>query len=158
MLGGCFVRSIFAKIIALFLLTVILSSVCIGIICTVETYGILHKSAQDQMITKAQTGAEKLNSFFGKVEESVNTLYHYAMQELTDISQLQTPDSLSRFLSAIESVGINHAKNTSGVFSVYARFEPTLVGNDVAGYAKAMSEFDAWLSGFLGALLGGIIC
>lgn len=24
--------------------------------------------------------------------------------------------------------------------------------NDVAGYAKAMSEFDAWLSGFLGAL------
>ena len=130
-----FVKSIFAKIIALFLFTVILSSLWIGIVCTIETYSILHKSAEDQLITKAQMSAEKLNSIFEKVEESVDTLHHYAKQELTDISQLQSEESLAQFLSAIESVGVNHARSTNGVLSVYARFEPTVVGYDTAGYA-----------------------
>ena len=119
-------KSIRAKLVTLLLCCVILSSAIIGFVCIQQTSSILQETAKDNMVLLCEKNARELNTVFGSIENSVDTLAHYVIENLpsTDILLNGAGADYEDYFTKINQVGTNHASSLSGVVAVYTVFDP----------------------------------
>ena len=86
-------KSIRAKIMCLLFCSVLIASLVIGTVCTLLTSGVIEKSSAENMNLLCKTNAGEVDILLAKIEESVDTLSHNAVSELSDIAMLKN-DSL----------------------------------------------------------------
>ena len=127
-------KSIQSKIILLLLISVVLSSTLVGIICIANTTSILRSTAEDNMVLICDRGVESLNMQLEKIEEQVTTLKHYAETAFATPGFLNngvlSEEERVHFLTEFETVGKNHAGSADGVIGVFALFNYTALGLD----------------------------
>lgn len=121
-------KSIQAKVVALLLFFVLIASFGVGTVCVMQTSRILHDNAQDNMKLLCEKSAQELDTMFGKVEESVDTLAKHVVDNLGTIQALKNPDYLVSYIETIEAIGTNHASSIRGIHSVYVALAPELAG------------------------------
>ena len=123
-------KSIRAKLITLLLCCVVLSSTVIGFVCIRQTSSILQNTAKDNMVLLCEKNARALNTVFGNIESSVDTLAHYITENLpsTDVLHNKDTSASKDYFSKINQVGTNHASSLPNVLAVYAVFDPSVYG------------------------------
>ena len=112
-------KSIQTKIVAMLLLIVVLSTTIVGVIGIITTSRILHNSADKNLKLLCESNAKQFNSLLGRVKESVDTLSHHITTELASTQALSQNEYRKNFINSVESIGINHLKNTEGALSIY---------------------------------------
>ncbi len=156
-------RSFQSKIISLILLSVILSAFIIGVIGVYVVSGVLHENAEENMHLLCENHAEKLDTLFEKVEESVNTLSHHIIHELENENILHDKTKRENFIDKIEKNALNHVESLGSATSIYIYFNPEITGElsgvfklkqnnvfvdceltDIRGYNRDQASHVAW--------------
>ncbi|MEG0365761.1 MAG: diguanylate cyclase [Coprobacillus sp.] len=119
-------KSIKAKVIALVLTFVILSSLAIGTTSMISSLSTIKSSSIDTMNLLCENKANTINTLLIKIEESVNTLTVYAQHQLKDIEQFKEYNTyVNEYSNNLYDVAVNAASNTEGATTVYIRFDPS---------------------------------
>ena len=108
-------KSIRAKIMWLLFSSVVIASLIIGTMSVALTSGIIEKNSTDNMTLLCKTNADEIEILLAKIEDSVDTLAHYAQAELTDIQILKNDSLRNLYSSNLEKSALHHIESTDGV-------------------------------------------
>ena len=69
--------------------------------------------------------AQNIDALLSRIEQSVDTLANYSMEELEDVDRFKTDSSyVDEYTEYIQNVAVNAANNTEGALAVYIRYNP----------------------------------
>lgn len=128
-------RSFQSKIISLILLSVVLSAFIIGVIGINIISGVLQQNAEENMHLLCENQAEKLDTIFEKVEESVSTLSNHIIHELDGSGIIDNKEKRDNFIAKIEKNALNHVDSVGDATAIYIYFNPALTG-EISGVFK----------------------
>lgn len=123
-------RSIQFKIMALLFCSIFISSLLIGIFGVFSVSNVLNKSTNDNMNLACNVNAEELDIIFAKVEDSVDTLAHYATTELLSKEALRDDGYRKAFTADIQKNARHHIQSTDGAMTVYIRYNYELLNKN----------------------------
>lgn len=121
-------KSIRAKIMWLLFFSVLIVSLIIGSLGIVLTSEIIHESSTENMRLLCKNNADKIDVTFAKIEDSVDTLAHYAESELTDIELLKDEKFRKNFSDNIQKNALHHIENIDGAAAVYLDYDQSYIG------------------------------
>lgn len=121
-------KSIRAKIMNLLFFSVLISSLIIGSFGIVLTSNVIKDSSTENMRLLCKNNADKIDITFAKIEESVNTLAHYAESELPNIKSLKDETFRKAYSEDIQKNALHHIENVSGAAAVYMHYDPAYIG------------------------------
>ena len=134
-------KSIRSKIMSLLFCSVLIVSLIIGTFGIVLTSNIIKESSTENMRLLCKNNADKIDLVFAKVEESVNTLVHYAESELYDVQLLKNDSLRASYSSNIRNNSLHHIENIDGAAAVYMHYNPSYIGKtDGFYYVKHDAE------------------
>lgn len=139
-------KSIQTKFLLLILTCVILCSSMIGSAGIHIAKGVVDANSAQIMNLTCQWKAGELDALLSRIEQSVNTVVVFALEQLGD-SAAQLSDEAYRedYVRRLEAVAINAANNTEGAIAVYVRFNPALTTSTAGffwGKTKTSSCFE----------------
>ena len=77
---------------------------------------------------------QEIDEKLGNIEQSVNTVYNFAVEQMGDIDQVfSDEESLEQYTNLVKMVSLNVAESTEGAVSVYYRYNPELT-SPTAGF------------------------
>ncbi len=120
-------KSIHAKIMWLLFSYVLAVSVFIGMLAITLTSNVIGKNANTNMHLLCQTNADEIDIIFAKVEDSVDTLSHFAESELASANELTEKDFRLKYITELENRALHHIESTEGSIAIYMYFSPTLI-------------------------------
>ena len=132
-------KSIRSKIMWLLFSTVLISSLIIGILGVALTSIVIEKSSNDNMNLLCKTNANEIDILLAKVEDSVDTLAHYAVSELPNKKELQDDSIRAKYLADLETSALHHIESTKSAMAVYIRFDDSYI-NDSDGFFFVKNE------------------
>lgn len=135
-------KSIRSKIMWLLFSSVLIVSLIVGAIGIALTSNVINDSSRENMRLLCKNNADKIDMTFAKIEESVNTLAHYAESELTDIKLLKNDEFRETFSAEIQKNALHHIENTVGAAAVYLHYDPTYIGKTDGFYYVKYKETD----------------
>ena len=94
--------------------SVLIVSLIIGSSGIMLTSSVIKDSSTENMRLLCKNNADKIDITFAKVEDSVNTLAHYAEEELPDIQLLKDESFRAAYSAALFTSVIPPAWVTSG--------------------------------------------
>lgn len=119
------VNSIQTKFIALILSCVTLCSAVIGGVGVMTTKAVIDADSAQIMNLQCSEKTVQLNALLSRIEQSVQTLGIYALDQLESVEQLkENVTYLKEYTHQLEDVAVNAADNTEGAIAVYVRFNP----------------------------------
>lgn len=121
-------KSIRAKIMWLLFSSVLIASLIIGTLGIVLTSNVIKESSTENMRLLCKNNADNIDITFAKVEESVNTLVHYAESELTDYQSLKNDDFREKYSADIQKNALHHIESIDGAAAIYLHYDPAYVG------------------------------
>lgn len=129
-------RSIQTKIIVLILTGIIVSTTIIGGIGILSFVQAIDDDSVKVMNLMCSEKAEELNNIFGKIQQSVEIMAVYAVDNLESIDRLsEDSEYLDRFTKELDELGRTIANETQGAVATYVRFSPDITSSK-AGFFR----------------------
>lgn len=101
------------------------ASIAVGMLGIYSSTKQLNDNTQSIITTTERSISADINSYFGKIEQSVDTLANISLSNLDDFSAFQSSDSyVAEFTEKIEQVLLSSAVNTDGAITAYIRYNP----------------------------------
>lgn len=140
-------KSIRAKIMWLLFGSVLIASLIIGTVGTILTSGVIEKSSTENMNLLCKTNAGEVDIVLAKIEDSVNTLSHNAVSELSDITMLKNDSLRAAYSANLEKSALHHIESIEGAVAIYLRYSDSYIGkSDGFFYVKNIetNKFESW--------------
>lgn len=116
-------KSIQTKILLLILCSVLVSTAAIISVSVFNFEKMLEEDSTEIMQLLCKEKKQEINEKLLNIEQSVNTIYHFAIGQIDDIDELwQDEKKMGAYIQKVKEVSLNAAKNTDGAVSVYYRF------------------------------------
>lgn len=139
-------KSIKKKFLVLILGCVLLSALAIGGAGVWNTARVVDDGSSRILNLLCREKAEEINSLLESIEQSVNTIYHFAESQMDDKERLWSDRAyLEQKIERIKEVSLNAAENTASAVAVYLRFEPELT-TPIEGFFLTRDEPGASLT------------
>ncbi|MDY3909243.1 MAG: diguanylate cyclase [Eubacterium sp.] len=120
-------KSIQTKIITLIIAAIIVSVAAIGGVGVISFEQTINEEVVEHMNLKCREQAQELNNVIGKIQQSVEILSEYALDNVQKIDELkENTGKLQKYISKLEDLGLTIANETQGTLAVYVRFNPEI--------------------------------
>ena len=127
-------RSIQSKFALLIIVVLAVTAIAISTVSIVAVSRISSDDAKMLMTEICLEQTEELNSTLALVEQSVNTIYVYANDQLKSYDQLLEKDYTDAYLENVRKLAIDIANRTKGAMAVYFRLDAHITGNGKSGF------------------------
>lgn len=121
-------KSIRAKIMWLLFGSVLIASLIIGTVGTILTSGVIEKSSTENMNLLCKTNAGEVDIVLAKIEDSVDTLSHNAVSELSDIAMLKNDSLRAAYSANLEKSALHHIESIEGAVAIYLCYDASYIG------------------------------
>ena len=124
-------RSIKARILAAVIVCTLLTSLICGGVSIINSRKTVYQDSQKEMQYACTNQAELLNAQMSRVEQSVNTAYNVALQQLTDVQAFKTDKAyVDAFNVIMDQMLYEIGGNTEGALTAYIRYNPEFTEPD----------------------------
>lgn len=124
-------RSIKTRIIVAVVMCALLSAVVCGGISVVNSSKTSYAESQSDMLLYCENQGMVLNSMMEKIEQSVSTVYHVALQRLDDVSAFKgSKEYVDAYTEEMADILLQAANNTDGSLTAYLRYNPDFTEPD----------------------------
>lgn len=123
-------KSIRSKLMLLICVSVIIASFIIGILGVALTSNVINKDSNENMHLLCQVNADELDIIFAKTEDSVDTLAHFAVEELNSAESIKDYNYRQECSSKLKTSALHHIESTESALAVYAYYNPELIGTE----------------------------
>lgn len=104
---------------------VLLAAISMGAVSLISSRLVVDKNSRSIITLTASKNAQSINTIMTSIEQSVKITHTYAENMFTSIDDYRYNEyNLGEYLSGIETLLENAAKNTPGAISTYIRFAP----------------------------------
>lgn len=132
-------KSIQTKFITLILVGIVVTEILMSGIGIYSFAQVLKSDSEKIIEVTAAESAQELNALFGRIEQSVDILAKYALDQLESPERLRTDENyLEQYTAAVEKLGITVANETSGAVGIYIRYNPDTMPAD-SGFFRIRS-------------------
>ena len=113
------------KIAALVLACTIVSALAVSILSFTYSNKIINEDGAEIINDACQMTANELDAYFMRIEQSVDTLADYILDNLKDFDAFKSSDELvDEFSDTVAPSLLSAAEHTEGAISVYIRYSP----------------------------------
>lgn len=124
-------KSIKMRILATVIVCTLLTSFICGGVSIVNSRKTVYADSQKEMQYACANQAAELNAQMGRVEQSVNTAYNVALQQLTDVEAFKTSKAyVDNFTAIMNEMLYEVGGNTEGALTAYIRYNPEFTEPD----------------------------
>lgn len=124
-------KSIKARVLATVIVCTLLTSLICGGVSIINSRKTVYQDSQKEMQYACTNQADALNAQMSRVEQSVNTAYNVALQQLTDVQAFKTDKAyVDAFNVIMEQMLYEIGGNTEGVLTAYIRYNPEFTEPD----------------------------
>ena len=120
-------KSIQTKLTMLILAGIVISVFLVGGIGILSAENIIDSSSVQLMNSICNEKAQQLNNTFGRVEQSVDILSNYVIDNFDSVDKLSDETFLNDYMADIENLAYTSVNETEGAVSVYVRINPEIV-------------------------------
>ena len=125
-------KSIQTKIILLVLLGIIVSGVIIGGAGIISFEKVIDNDTVEIINLTCSKKAQELNNVLGRIEQSVEILSVYAVDNLESREKMKNDtEYLEKYTRELGELGLTVANETDGAVTVYVRFNPEITSSTV---------------------------
>lgn len=118
-------KSLKAKIIFIFVIGSILTSLIIGSISIFDATQIATTNSNQFMQLTCGNKGDEINTLISRIEQSVDTLALIAEDSLTDVNIFKRSTTyVNHYTDELTNIAIDFGTHTTGALSVYVRFNP----------------------------------
>ena len=134
-------RSIKARILAAVIVCTLLTSLICGGGSIINSRKTVYQDSQKEMQYACTNQADALNAQMSRVEQSVNTAYNVALQQLTDVQAFKTDKAyVDAFNIIMEQMLYEIGGNTEGALTAYIRYNPEFTEPDSGVFWSRSSD------------------
>ena len=134
-------RSIKARILVTVIVCTLLSSLICGGVSIVNSSRTVYADSQKEMQYACANQASALNAQMSRVEQSVNTAYNVALQQLTDVEAFKTSKAyVDNFTAVMNEMLYEVGGNTEGALTAYIRYNPEFTEPDSGVFWSRSSD------------------
>ena len=134
-------RSIKARILAAVIVCTLLTSLICGGGSIINSRKTVYQDSQKEMQYACTNQAELLNAQMSRVEQSVNTAYNVALQQLTDVQAFKTDKAyVDAFNVIMDQMLYEIGGNTEGALTAYIRYNPEFTEPDSGVFWSRSSD------------------
>ena len=113
------------KIAALVLACTIVSALAVSILSFTYSNKIINQDGAEIINDACEMTANKLDAYFMRIEQSVDTLADYILDNLKDFAAFKSSDEIvDEFSNTVAPSLLSAAEHTEGAISVYIRYSP----------------------------------
>ena len=134
-------KSIKARVLAAVIVCTLLTSLICGGVSIINSRKTVYQDSQKEMQYACTNQADALNAQMSRVEQSVNTAYNVALQQLTDVQAFKTDKAyVDAFNSIMEQMLYEIGGNTEGALTAYIRHNPEFTEPDSGVFWSRSSD------------------
>ena len=134
-------KSIKARVLAAVIVCTLLTSLICGGVSIINSRKTVYQDSQKEMQYACTNQADALNAQMSRVEQSVNTAYNVALQQLTDVQAFKTDKAyVDAFNSIMEQMLYEIGGNTEGALTAYIRYNPEFTETDSGVFWSRSSD------------------
>ncbi|MCI9396584.1 MAG: methyl-accepting chemotaxis protein [Lachnospiraceae bacterium] len=134
-------KSIKARVLAAVIVCTLLTSLICGGVSIINSRKTVYQDSQKEMQYACTNQADALNAQMSRVEQSVNTAYNVALQQLTDVQAFKTDKAyVDAFNSIMEQMLYEIGGNTEGALTAYIRYNPEFTEPDSGVFWSRSSD------------------
>lgn len=120
-------KSLQTKIVSLTLCCILFSVLMVEGAGLINTRKTLNADSLQIMELLCAERTNEINESIRNVEQSVNTLYRFALELMGDADELfENEEELDAYITDMRDIARNIAENTEGAIAIYYRFNPEL--------------------------------
>lgn len=135
-------RSVQTKIIILILTCILVSAAIIGGVGIVISEFTVDNNSVKIINLLCSEKAQELNNTLGRIEQSVDIMTQYAVDNLESTDKLASDeDYLKSYSDELKALGMTAAEKTEGAVTYYVRFNPEITG-DNSGFFMVRDSSD----------------
>lgn len=127
-------KSLQSKFVILITSALLSLALVVGGFSLWNTNRIAINDSEMMMNAVCEQQALKLDSQLLRIEQSVNTIYNYALGECKSTENFSDVNYIEEYTKSIKTLSWDIANNTEGAMAVYFRFNPELVGESTGGF------------------------
>lgn len=134
-------KSIKARILATVIVCTLLTSFICGGVSILNSRKTVYADSQKEMQYACANQAAQLNAQMNRVEQSVNTAYNIALQQLTDVNAFKTSKAyVDNFTAIMNEMLYEVGDNTEGALTAYIRYNPEFTEPDSGVFWSRSSD------------------
>lgn len=134
-------KSIKARILATVIVCTLLTSFICGGVSILNSRKTVYADSQREMQYACANQAAQLNAQMNRVEQSVNTAYNIALQQLTDVNAFKTSKAyVDNFTAIMNEMLYEVGGNTEGALTAYIRYNPEFTEPDSGVFWSRSSD------------------
>lgn len=134
-------KSIKARVLATVIVCTLLTSLICGGVSIVNSRKTVYQDSQKEMQYACTNQADALNAQMSRVEQSVNTAYNVALQQLTDVQAFKTDKAyVDAFNVIMDQMLYEIGGNTEGALTAYIRYNPEFTEPDSGVFWSRSSD------------------
>lgn len=134
-------KSIKARILATVIVCTLLTSFICGGVSILNSRKTVYADSQKEMQYACANQAAQLNAQMNRVEQSVNTAYNIALQQLTDVNAFKTSKAyVDNFTAIMNEMLYEVGGNTEGALTAYIRYNPEFTEPDSGVFWSRSSD------------------
>lgn len=134
-------KSIQSKILLVVISGLLIMTVVVSAIVVSMTHGIMHKDADRILINVCEKEAAYINDVLGDIEKSAAVIEHYAVTEISELSELHDEMYRSEYLEKAKRMFVDVALNTHGLEGFFMRINPEY-SDGTTGFYNLFTEND----------------
>lgn len=120
-------KSIQTKILILVLSGVLISTMATAVVNIRNIERIIEDDSAEIMRLQCAEKSQQIDENLMNIEQSVNTIYHYAASQRGDVQRLNyDQDYMDDYIAKVRGVALNVVENTEGAIAVYYRLNPDI--------------------------------
>lgn len=124
-------KSIKFKIGAMVLVCVLIVAGTVGMVTMRSAKKIVEENSQQLMETQCKAYASDIDALLSRIEQSVNSLAEYALNELDDFDEFRSDSGyVEAYTLKLAAISLNAANNTEGALTAYVRYNPEFTEPD----------------------------
>ena len=121
------------NLITVIILSVVVASFMIGAIAVTSFRNVTNENNDEILLHHCKENTEVLNQKFSEVENLVNTMSDYYLDELTSPDQLRDKSFVDSYTEEAGRIAYSIIQNNHSLISAYLRFNPEITG-PLSGY------------------------
>lgn len=122
-----YMRSIKTKIASLVIICTAAASLAVSVISFIYSNVIIKNDSREIISNACVKTASQTDAYLLRIEQSVNTLAEYSMEQLDDFESFKSSDAyVDSYTEKIAPVILSAAENTDGAITAYIRYNPDL--------------------------------
>lgn len=119
-------KSIQTKFVLLILISIFVSVMLIGGVGIISAQSAIDNTSTQIMNSICSEKAQELNNTAGRIEQTVNVLAKYAIDNLESIDKLSDVEYVREYTGLLHELYLTAARETEGALAAYIRFAPEI--------------------------------